>query len=135
LIGLVGLIRKGMDVKEHERLSNITLWHKCVRLRHVSLITGKYNPVSNVFKFIIYVSLTVFPDKIKALFHYFNLCHSVMLDNLSCSFTSIPFLIKPTSPIDFENNIRYANFTTFSVGDSSTKYRLTISGYSGDAGN
>jgi hypothetical protein len=35
---------------------------------------------------------------------------------------------------DFENNIRYANFTTFSVGDSSTKYRLTISGYSGDAG-
>ena len=36
---------------------------------------------------------------------------------------------------DFENNIRYANFTTFSVGDSSPKYRLTISGYSGDAGN
>ena len=28
LIGLVGLIRKCMDVKEHERLSNITLWHK-----------------------------------------------------------------------------------------------------------
>jgi len=25
---LVGLIRKGMEVKEHERLSNITLRHK-----------------------------------------------------------------------------------------------------------
>jgi hypothetical protein len=36
---------------------------------------------------------------------------------------------------DFENNIRYANFTMFSVGDSSTKYRLTISVYSEDAGN
>jgi hypothetical protein len=79
-----------------------------VRLRHVSPITGKYNPVSNVFKFRTYFSFTVFPVKIKALFHYFNLCHSVMLDNLSCSFTFIPFLIKPTSPINLSLFIQHA---------------------------
>jgi hypothetical protein len=31
---------------------------------------------------------------IKILFLYFNLCLSVMLDSMSCSFTSISFLIK-----------------------------------------
>jgi hypothetical protein len=32
---------------------------------------------------------------IKALFLYFNLCLSIMLDSLSCSFTSISFLTIP----------------------------------------
>lgn len=36
---------------------------------------------------------------------------------------------------DFESNTRYAKFTTFSIGDISTDYMLTISGYSGDAGD
>ena len=30
---------------------------------------------------------------IKALFLYLNLCQSILLDSLSCSFTSISFLI------------------------------------------
>ena len=36
---------------------------------------------------------------------------------------------------DFNGNTRYAQYTTFSVGDSTTKYRLTVGGYSGTAGN
>ena len=36
---------------------------------------------------------------------------------------------------DFEGNSAYAQYTTFSVGDSSSKYILTVSGYSGTAGD
>ena len=36
---------------------------------------------------------------------------------------------------DFEGNSRYAKYTSFSVGDSASKYTLTVSGYSGTAGN
>ena len=36
---------------------------------------------------------------------------------------------------DFENNTRYAKYSTFKVLDSSTDYRLSIAGYSGDAGD
>ena len=34
---------------------------------------------------------------------------------------------------DFEGNTVYAKYSTFSIGDSSTEYRLTIAGYSGTA--
>ena len=34
---------------------------------------------------------------------------------------------------DFEGNNRYAKYSTFSVLDSSTKYRMNVAGYSGDA--
>ena len=34
---------------------------------------------------------------------------------------------------DFDGNTAYAQYTTFSVGNSTTKYNLTIGGYSGTA--
>ena len=36
---------------------------------------------------------------------------------------------------DFDGNTRYAQYTTFSVGDSTTKYTLTVGEYSGTAGD
>ena len=36
---------------------------------------------------------------------------------------------------DFEGDKRYAKYSTFQVLDSSRKYQLKVSGYSGDAGN
>uniref|UniRef100_A0A1X7T529 Fibrinogen C-terminal domain-containing protein n=1 Tax=Amphimedon queenslandica TaxID=400682 RepID=A0A1X7T529_AMPQE len=36
---------------------------------------------------------------------------------------------------DFEGNTSYANYSTFSVGNSSTEYILTVEGYSGTAGD
>ena len=36
---------------------------------------------------------------------------------------------------DFEEDKRYAKYSTFQVLDSSRKYQLSISGYSGDAGD
>ena len=36
---------------------------------------------------------------------------------------------------DFENEIRYAKYSTFNIGDSTTDYPITVGGYSGDAGD
>ncbi len=36
---------------------------------------------------------------------------------------------------DFNGNKAYAKYSTFNVGDASTKYKLLVSGYSGTAGN
>ena len=36
---------------------------------------------------------------------------------------------------DFDGNSRYAKYSTFNIGNSSTQYTLTVSGYSGTAGN
>ena len=36
---------------------------------------------------------------------------------------------------DFDDNTRYAQYTTFSVGNSTTEYNLTVGGYSGTAGD
>ncbi|XP_003389946.1 PREDICTED: fibrinogen C domain-containing protein 1-A-like [Amphimedon queenslandica] len=36
---------------------------------------------------------------------------------------------------DFEGNTSYANYSTFSVGDSTSKYTLTVGGYAGTAGD
>ena len=35
----------------------------------------------------------------------------------------------------FELSARYAKYTSFSVGDSASKYILSVSGYSGTAGD
>ena len=36
---------------------------------------------------------------------------------------------------DFDNDARFAKYSTFQVGDSASNYTLTVSGYSGIAGN
>ena len=36
---------------------------------------------------------------------------------------------------DFENEIRYAKYSTFNIGDSTTNYTITVGGFSGDAGD
>ena len=36
---------------------------------------------------------------------------------------------------DFDGNSRYALYASFSVGDSSSKYTLLVSGYTGNAGD
>ena len=36
---------------------------------------------------------------------------------------------------DFDGNTSYAEYSTFSVGDSTTEYTLTVGGYSGTAGD
>ena len=36
---------------------------------------------------------------------------------------------------DFDNNTRYAKYSTFNVSDGSTEYILTVGGYSGTAGD
>ena len=36
---------------------------------------------------------------------------------------------------DFENNTAYAQYSTFSIGDSTTEYTLNVGGYSGTAGD
>ena len=36
---------------------------------------------------------------------------------------------------DFDGSTSYAQYTTFSVGNSTTKYNLTVGGYSGTAGD
>ena len=36
---------------------------------------------------------------------------------------------------DFDGNITYAEYTTFQVADEADKYRITIGGYNGTAGD
>ena len=36
---------------------------------------------------------------------------------------------------DFENQKRYAKYSTFNIGDCTTDYTITVGGYSGDAGD
>ena len=36
---------------------------------------------------------------------------------------------------DFDGNITYAEYTTFQVADEADKYRITIGGYNGSAGD
>ena len=35
---------------------------------------------------------------------------------------------------DFDGNIAYAYYSTFSIGDNTTNYKLNVGGYSGTAG-
>ena len=36
---------------------------------------------------------------------------------------------------DYENETRYAKYSTFNIGNSTTDYTITLGGYSGDAGD
>ena len=36
---------------------------------------------------------------------------------------------------DFNGNMRFAKYSTFDIGDDQSKFRLTVSGYSGTAGD
>ena len=36
---------------------------------------------------------------------------------------------------DFENETRYAKYSTFNIGDSTIDYTITVEGYSGNAGD
>ena len=36
---------------------------------------------------------------------------------------------------DFDNETRYAKYSTFNIGDNTTDYTITVGGYSGDAGD
>ena len=36
---------------------------------------------------------------------------------------------------DFNGNVRFAKYSTFSIGDDQSKFRLTVSGYNGTAGD
>ncbi len=36
---------------------------------------------------------------------------------------------------DFEDNYRYAKYSSFSIGDNTTDYTLAVTGYTGDAGD
>ena len=35
---------------------------------------------------------------------------------------------------DFSGETRYARYTTFNIGDQTSNFKLTVDGYSGDAG-
>jgi hypothetical protein len=35
---------------------------------------------------------------------------------------------------DFDNNVKYATYKQFAVGDEKSVYKLTVGGYQGDAG-
>lgn len=35
---------------------------------------------------------------------------------------------------DFDGTFKYANYSLFLIGDEKEKYKLTLSGYTGDAG-
>jgi hypothetical protein len=35
---------------------------------------------------------------------------------------------------DFDNNVMYATYNKFAVGDEKSVYKLTVGGYQGDAG-
>ena len=43
--------------------------------------------------------------------------------------------ITPTASKDFEGNSRYAHYSSFSVGNPASRYTLSVSGYSGTAGD
>jgi hypothetical protein len=82
------VVRKDMDVKEHERLYNITLKTQ-IKVKE-QLVVRKDMDVKEherLFNITLIHILSYYK-----LFLQFNLCLSVMLDSLSCSFTSISFL-------------------------------------------
>ena len=57
------------------------------------------------------------------------------LDNIHCMTNTIPGTKLRVELGDWEGNPYYAEYSQFVVGDSSTNYKLTVLGYSGNAGD
>ena len=55
------------------------------------------------------------------------------LDNIHCMTNTIPGTKLRVELGDWEGNSYYAEYSQFAVGDSSTNYRMSVSGYSGNA--
>ena len=62
--------------------------------------------------------------------HWLGLC---MIHRLTASISHTNMLRVDLG--DFDGNTRYAKYSTFRVGDSVSKYTLTVSGYTGTAGD
>ena len=57
------------------------------------------------------------------------------LDNIYCMTNTVPGTKLRVELGDWEGNSYYAEYSQFVVGDSSTNYRMNVSGYNGNAGN
>ena len=57
------------------------------------------------------------------------------LNKLHCLTSAAPRVELKIDLSDFEGNYKYAQYSFFSVGNSATKYRLNIAGYTGTAGD
>ena len=57
------------------------------------------------------------------------------LDNIHCMTNTYPGTKLRVELGDWEGNSYYAEYSQFIVGDSSTNYRMSVSGYSGNAGD
>ena len=55
-------------------------------------------------------------------------------DYLHCLTASADVMLRVDME-DFDDNITYAEYTTFQVADEADKYRITIGGYNGTAGD
>ena len=61
--------------------------------------------------------------------------HWLGLEKLVCLTTRRPRTELRVDLADYEGNYKYAQYSFFSVGNSGTKYRLNIAGYTGTAGD
>ena len=61
--------------------------------------------------------------------------HWLGLEKIHCLTTRRPRTELRVDLADFEGNYKYAHYSFFSVGNSGTKYRLDIAGYTGTAGD
>ena len=57
------------------------------------------------------------------------------LDNIHCMTNNLPGTKLRVELGDWEGNSYYAEYSQFVVGDSNINYKMTVSGYSGDAGD
>jgi hypothetical protein len=94
------VIRKDMDVNEHERLSNFILRHKVTE------------------QLVITISFLITSCSV-------TLCLSIKLDNLSCSFTSISFLITSCS-VTLCLSIKLDNLLDMDVKEHERLFNITL---------
>jgi hypothetical protein len=108
------------DLKPGEPLVSVwsicMFWKKCITHLMVWVLLIVEDP-----------TVTVNCTAIKVLFLYFNLCLSVILDSLSCSFTSISFLTNCSfiNPIT-KNNTKQEKQSCFLLLMYNYQFRHTI---------